>query len=138
MKIPKGSTVPDWFTLQPLEDGTIVAMKDPMIIEMLSVFAERLPKYSQENLIEFNQREVETIVHGDFHGGNHKFGTGQNEGKVIVLDFQITGKGLVCTEVIQWLCGTYDIRNYDEAEQFFKGISIFQIPYQPKYYGTLD
>ena len=113
MKIPKGSTVPDWFTLQPLEDGTIVAMKDPMIIEMLSVFAERLPKYSQENLIEFNQREVETIVHGDFHGGNHKFGTGQNEGKVIVLDFQITGKGLVCTEVIQWLCGTYDIRNYD-------------------------
>ena len=128
MKIPKGSNVPDWFTLKPLEDGTIVAMKDPLIIEMLSVFAERLPKYNQENLIEFNQREVETIVHGDFHGGNHKFGTGQNEGKVIVLDFQITGKGLVCTEVIQWLCGTYDIRNYDEAEQFFKGISIFQIP----------
>ena len=126
MKIPKGSNVPDWFTLKPLEDGTIVAMKDPLIIEMLSVFAERSPKYSQENLVEFNQREVETIVHGDFHGGNHKFGTGQNEGKVIVLDFQITGKGLVCTEVIQWLCGAYEIRNYDEAEQFFKG-SIFII-----------
>ena len=81
MKIPKGSTVPDWFTLQPLEDGRIVAMKDPMIIEMLSVFAERLPKYNQENLIEFNQRDVETIVHGDFHSGNMMVGQNENEGK---------------------------------------------------------
>ena len=33
--------MPDWFTLEPLEDGSYVAMEDPMVKEMLAVFAER-------------------------------------------------------------------------------------------------
>ena len=33
--------MPDWFTLAPLEDGSYVAMDDPMVKEMLAVFAER-------------------------------------------------------------------------------------------------
>ena len=28
----------------------------------------------QECLKEFNQREVETLIHGDFNGGNNMFG----------------------------------------------------------------
>ena len=41
MRIPKTCKLPDWFTLAPLEDGSYVAMDDPMVKEMLAVFAER-------------------------------------------------------------------------------------------------
>ena len=41
MRIPKTCKLPDWFTLEPLEDGSYVAMEDPMVKEMLAVFAER-------------------------------------------------------------------------------------------------
>ena len=120
MKIPKGCKLPDWFTLEPLDDGTYVAMNDPMVQEMFGVFAERLPKFNQEALTEFNQREAETVTHGDFHAGNHKFGVDQNEGQVILYDFQITGKGLVSQEVVAILCNI-EFLNYNEIEEINKG-----------------
>ena len=84
MKIPKCcKKLPDWFTLPALEDGSYVALDDPLVKEMFGVFSERLPKYNQEHLTEFNSRDVETLIHGDFHGGNHKFGVGENEGQAI-------------------------------------------------------
>ena len=85
---------------------------------------ERLPSYNQEHLIEFSQREVETLIHGDFHGGNHKFGVDQNEGQVIVYDFQITGGSLASIEVLQILCNI-EIENHPEVESIIKGRSLF-------------
>ena len=120
MKIPKGCKLPDWFTLAPLEDGTYVALDDPMVKEMFKVFTERLPKFNQEHLTEFNQREVETVIHGDFHGGNHRFGVDQNEGQAIVYDFQVTGNGLASIEVVAILCNI-EIANYNEVEEITKG-----------------
>jgi len=119
MRIPKTCKLPDWFTLAPLEDGSYVAMDDPMVKEMLAVFAERLPSYNQEHLIEFSQREVETLIHGDFHGGNHKFGVDQNEGQVIVYDFQISGGSLASIEVLQALCNI-EIANHSEVDSIIK------------------
>ena len=81
---------------------------------------ERLPSYNQEHLIEFSQREVETLIHGDFHGGNHKFGVDQNEGQVIVYDFQITGGSLASIEVLQALCNI-EIANHSEVDSIIKG-----------------
>ena len=73
MKIPQKGKLPDFFTLQ--QDRTCtMTMDDPIVKEMFAVFAERLPKYNQECLKEFNQREVETLIHGDFNGGNNMFG----------------------------------------------------------------
>ena len=80
-----------------------MTMDDPMVKEMLGVFTERLPKYNQEYLTEFNQREVETLTHGDFHGGNNMFGVNKNEGNVVVYDFQVCGHGLACFDVINLL-----------------------------------
>ena len=71
-------------------------------------------------MIEFSQREVETLIHGDFHGGNHKFGVDQKEGQVIVYDFQITGGSLASIEVLQALCNI-EITNYSEVDSIIKG-----------------
>ena len=71
-------------------------------------------------MIEFSQREVETLIHGDFHGGNHKFGVDQKEGEVIVYDFQITGGSLASIEVLQALCNI-EITNYSEVDSIIKG-----------------
>ena len=60
-------------------------------------------------------------MHGDFHGGNHKFGVDKNEGQVIVYDFQITGHGLASLEVVALLCNI-EITNYTEVEDIIKGI----------------
>jgi len=70
-------------------------------------------------LIEFSQREVETLIHGDFHGGNHKFGVDQKEGQVIVYDFQITGGCLASIEVLQALCNI-EIANHSEVDSIIK------------------
>ena len=73
MKIPQKGKLPDFFTLQQDRTSTMT-MDDPIVKEMFAVFTERLPKYNQECLKEFNQREVETLIHGDFNGGNNMFG----------------------------------------------------------------
>ena len=92
-----------------------------MIKEMLSVYAERLPKYYQENLSEFRSREVEGLCHGDFHTGNHMFGGKDGEeDKVIVYDFQGAGPGLVSKEVVRMLA-CMEIENYDQVLEITKG-----------------
>ena len=88
---------------------------------MYDVFAERLPKYHQECLKEFNEREPETLIHGDYHCGNHTFGVGQNEGQVIAFDFQATGKSLVTLEIVNLLPFSKEITDFQEIEDIIKG-----------------
>jgi len=124
MKIPQKGKLPDWLTLLgSKEDRTsTMTMEDPMVKEMLVVFAKRLSKYNQECLTEFNQREVETLIHGDFHGGNNMFGGNENEGNVVVFDFQMSGHGLACLDVVNLLVTSVEIANYYEVEEFIKGM----------------
>ena len=124
MKIPQKGKLPDFLTFQ--EDRTsTVTMEDPTVKEMLRVLAERLPKYNQEYLTEFTQREVETLIHGDFHGGNHMFGVSENEGNAVVYDFQSCGQGLACIEVVHLFSMSIEIANYYEVEEIIKGIVKF-------------
>ena len=130
MKIPQNGKLPDWFTLLTEDRKSTMTMDDPMVKEMLGVFTERLPKYNQEYLTEFNQREVETLIHGDFHGGNNMFHVNKNEGNVVAYDFQVCGHGLACFDVISLLSTSIEIANYHEVEEFIKGVFdfVFYIP----------
>lgn len=122
MKISKNRKLPNWFTLPPLEDGSYMVLEDPMIKEMFKVFSERLPKYNQELLNAFIQRDADTLIHGDFHSGNQQFGMGENDGQVMALDFQLSGLGLVSIDVANLLFTSMDIINYKEIEDIIKGI----------------
>ena len=101
MTINKDNTkmIPEWFTATPLEDGSFPILKDPLILEMLQVMAERFPEFSNSVLDKYLEKPMQTICHGDMQSGNHMFGTGENKGKVIALDFQCVGMGMAPTEV---------------------------------------
>ena len=34
----------------------------------------------EKYLHEYNQREAQTLIHGDFHGANNMFGVNENQG----------------------------------------------------------
>ena len=97
-------------------------MEDPIVKEMFAVFAERLPKYNQECLKEFNQREVETLNHGDFNGGNNMFGKNENKGNVVSFDFQMSGHGLACYDVECLFSRSIEFANYYEVEEIIRGM----------------
>merc|ERR1719479_842409 len=78
-KLPQGSMLPKWLTIEPLEDGSYVVLKDALVQEMFDAYAERLPKYNEEKLKPFLKKEPETVMHGDFHPANHMFGVNENE-----------------------------------------------------------
>ena len=122
MKIPQKGKLPHFLTLQEDRKSTMT-MDDPMVKEMLGVFAERLPKFNQEHLKEFVQREAETLIHGDFHGGNNMFGENENEGNVVAFDFQLTGHGLACMDVVYMFSMSVEISNYYEVEEIIRGIN---------------
>ena len=95
-KLPIGTkTLPLWLTIGPQEDGSYEVLKDPKVQEMLDVFIQRMPDYYELKYKKSLKMPLQTLIHGDFHGGNHMYGTDDNEGKVIALDYQMFGKGFV-------------------------------------------
>ena len=121
MNIPQKGKLPDFLTFQEDRKSTMT-MDDPMVKEMLGVFAERLPKFNQEHLKEFVQREAETLIHGDFHGGNNMLGENENEGNVVAFDFQGTGHGLASMDVVYMFSMSVEISNYYEVEEIIRGM----------------
>ena len=121
IKICKGHTIPDWLSIKPSKDGSYDVMTDPMVKEMLEAVASRLPNYDKHKLKYFNQKEPHTLIHGDLHQGNHLCGTGANEGKVIAVDFQVFGKGLICVELVYLLTSMELLKSYEEYEEFLRG-----------------
>ena len=121
MKIPKGYVTPDWLSIKPSEDGSYDVMTDPMVKEMLDCFVSRLPNYDKHKLKHFNQKEPHTLIHGDLHQGNHLCGTGANEGKVIAVDFQIFGQGLISVELVFLMSSIGLLKSYEEYEEFLRG-----------------
>ena len=120
MKLPKDVDKPDWLTIEPLEDGSYVVSKDPLVKEMLSTLANRLPNYFQKKLKPFSKIEPQTLLHGDFHAGNHMYGTDENDGKIVAIDFQISGSGIAVFEVLSLIISSWRIHNYEEIENFAK------------------
>ena len=54
---------------------------------MLGVFIERIPHYYEHKLKKSLKKPLQTLVHGDFHGGNHMYGTDENYGNTDFKEF---------------------------------------------------
>ena len=120
-KLSESSILPDWLTVPPSEDGTVSPFKDPLVREMLYVFAERLPRYYEEGakyVLEI--KPPQTILHGDFHPGNHLFGNIDNKENVVALDFQFTGLGIVAIDLVYFFETSYPVTNYSEIQAILK------------------
>ena len=98
--LKQDSLFPDWFTAQPLRDGTRPVFGDDLVLEMLRVLGVKAPNYYRKKLKSFIQKPPQTMLHGDFHAGNHMYGIDENVGKIVALDFQFAGPGLVVTEFV--------------------------------------
>lgn len=96
-------SLPDWFTVEPLEDGCYPVFDDPLVKEMLDVLAKRLPDYNRKYLKPFLKKPTQTLLHGDFHGANHMYGEGENKGKIAAIDFQVPGTGMVVCEFFYFI-----------------------------------
>ena len=105
-KLQKDSPhIPDWLTIQPIgkviiiyltlsltihlnlhltDDGPYSPLEDELVIEMLKVMNERYPEFYQVKAKEWVKRPPETLLHGDYHTGNHMFGLDENDGRPTV------------------------------------------------------
>ena len=99
MAVKKEVTMPSWFTAETLEDGSYPILKDREVLEMLDVFAERYPSFNEEIASAYMKKPMQTLLHGDFHAGNHMYGVNNDKGKIVVLDFQLVGMGMVAVDI---------------------------------------
>ena len=93
MVLDNDAKKPSWFCAEPLENESFSVLDDPIVKEMLSVFSKRLPDYDKKYLQPFLEKPIQTLMHGDFHGGNHMYGQGEKEGEIVAIDFQLAGTG---------------------------------------------
>ena len=85
--LKKDSLVPHWLTVQPLEDGSLPIFGDEVVLEMLNVLAVKGPAYYTKKMKPFFKKPNQTILHGDFHAGNHMYGIQEHVGKIVAVDF---------------------------------------------------
>ena len=87
---------------------------------MLEVFIERIPDYYEHKLKKSLKKPLQTLVHGDFHGGNHMYGQGEKEGKIVALDYQMAGHGRVATEFVYFFMLSLSAHSHDELMDLAK------------------
>ena len=100
MMVTKDVTMPIWFTAEPLENGSHPVLQDPLVIEMMEAFSERYAAFNTSVVTKYLSKPMQTLLHGDFHQGNHMYGVDRNKGKVVCFDFQGVGTGRVATEFV--------------------------------------
>jgi hypothetical protein len=91
-------SLPEWFRGEPLEDGSYPVLDDPSVNEMLNVLAKRAPEFNRKCLKHWIKKPIQTLLHGDFHGANHMYGEGDMKGRIVAIDFQLVGTGIVVCE----------------------------------------
>ena len=104
-------------TVEATVDGNYPILQDRLVKDALAILASRIPKYNRLKLKHFITKEPQTLLHGDFHGGNHMY----EDGKIKSLDFQWIGGGLVVIEVFYLIMMSWGIHNFDEIEELTKG-----------------
>ena len=117
--ISKGASVPSWLSTDitdESEDRVISIFEQPNVLEMLDVFAERFPEFSNEFNKPFLEMPSQTLLHGDFHNGNHMYQEDEDGVKVVAFDFQGVGYGAAISDVIKLL--TYSKSHVSLAEEF--------------------
>ena len=68
---------------------------------MLDLYAERFPKFSTEFSKPFFKLPCQTLLHGDFHNGNHMYLENANGVQVTAFDFQMVGTGLAISDILR-------------------------------------
>ena len=102
MRIHKDIKKPSWMITEKEkmeEDGSIPILKDPMVLEMLIAVGNRYPQFNLGVATNYLNKPMQTLLHGDFHAGNHMYGLDQNRGRVVVMDFQMVGSGRVVSDL---------------------------------------
>ena len=88
-KLPiETTTLPVWLTIGPQEDGSYEVLKDLIVHEMLDIFIQRMPDYYEHKFKKSLKMPMQTLIHGDFHGGNHMYGTNKNYGSTDFKDYR--------------------------------------------------
>ena len=103
MTVKSEIKMPSWFTAEPLEDKTYPIFKDAAVLEMLETFIQRYPAFNKAVAMDFIKKPNQTLLHGDFHAGNHMYGVDENKGKIVCFDFQCVGLGMVTSDVVTFL-----------------------------------
>ena len=103
MTVKKEVVVPSWFIPEPMEGGSLPILKDATVLEMLDTFAKRYPAFNKSVAEAYIKKPMQTLVHGDFHAGNHMYGVDNDKGKIVSFDFQCVGLGMVAVELIYFL-----------------------------------
>ena len=96
--------VPPWLHLKSEENediGSVSILKDPNVLEMLEVYFERFPSFSQNVSKKFLEIPSQTLLHGDCHNGNHMYLEKNGDVEVTALDFQMVGPGVAVSDIIR-------------------------------------
>jgi hypothetical protein len=105
--VTKDIPLPSWFEQNSAagkDDGDeIFILNHPDVLEMLEVYAERFPKFSTEFVKPFFKLPSQTLLHGDFHNGNHMYLEDANGVQVVAFDFQMVGPGLAISDILRIL-----------------------------------
>merc|ERR1712018_1008148 len=69
---------------------------------MIEVYCDRFPKFSNDLSKSFLEVPNQTLLHGDFHNGNHMYLEQDGVVKVVAFDFQMVGQGLAVSDIIKF------------------------------------
>jgi len=106
LQFSKNVPFPNWMKCNQDDmntDGRILVMKDENVIEMLEAYIERFPKFSKEVSTKFLDIPSQTLIHGDFHNGNHMYLEEDGEFKVVAFDFQTVGQGMAVSDLVTFI-----------------------------------
>jgi hypothetical protein len=101
--VTKDVLLPSWFEQNSVEkdnEDRIFILNNPDVLEMLELYAERFPKFSTEFVKPFFKLPSQTLLHGDFHNGNHMYLEDANGVQVVAFDFQTVGTGLAMSDIM--------------------------------------
>ena len=103
MTFSKDIPFPTWMASNSDEEGNIRVLKTDQIIEMLDVYVERFPAFTKDITRKFLNSPSQTLLHGDFHNGNHMYLEEVGNVKVVAFDFQTVGKGMAVSDLVQFI-----------------------------------
>lgn len=112
--------MPGWFRAEPTENELFSVLDDPLVKEMLDVFSKRITEYDKKHLLPFLEKPIQTLNHGDFHGGNHMYGQGENEGDIVAIDFQMAGTGRALGDFAYLILMSLSVHNFQDIMDILK------------------
>ena len=120
MKFSKDVPMPSWIASNNDVDGSIFALKDENVKEMLEAYIERFPEFSKDISKNFLNMPSQTLLHGDFHNGNHMYSEVDGSVKVVAFDFQTIGHGLAVSDLLTFIVISRNHTSLNEEIELLK------------------